>query len=1021
MIGRELGHYRIRDEISRGGMGVVYRALDVKLNREVALKVLPADLVSDAERKRRFIHEAQAASALEHPNIAVIHGIDEVEGVTYIAMELIRGEKLRDLMGRGRLAPARVLDLAVEIAEALARAHEKGIVHRDLKPANVMVTEEGHAKVIDFGLAKLIEPLAPGDESGATRTRQETDPGLVMGTAAYMSPEQARGLKLDHRSDIFSFGVLLHEFLSAEPPFKGETNVDLMYAITRLPAPPLGASVPADVQPELQRILDKCLEKDPNERYQGMRDLVVDLRAARRKLESASYARATVREGSGSGPVIPAGPTPPSGQAALPPSGATAPVAAAASSGAMAALPRRIWPWAAGLAALVIVTGAFWLMRRPSLKTPTNGKPRIAVLYFENNTGDASLDWLRTGLADMLVTDLSQSPDVRVLGTDRLYQILKEMKKLDERTVSAETVAAVAERAEVDSVVLGSFVKAGETIRVSIKLQDAKSGDILAAEKVDAAGQDKLFEGVDELTGRIKSRFGSTTTTDSARDRELKDITTSVPEAYRQYAEAIALHNQFKEEEARPLFEKAIALDPTFAMAIAKLAVVQGNLGLVKERKELVERALSLKDRLSERERLYVEGYAYNSHPRTLQKAAEAYEAAATKYDDASSIHNLANTVYPPLERFKEAVPWAEINLRRRDYDAFAVFAVVDAYANVNRFDKALEVARECVQKRPESADAHASLGWALINLDRRDEGLESLRRALQLAPSRQDLISDTWIALVLFDRFAEAREVVRPLLDNSDPLKRSQGQSLLAHLAVYDGRSKEAAELFAKATEGAPAERRAFAANDGARVLLLARNEPGPALLRAEMARREGGDRPVAQDALYWRSLSEAALGRHDEAAKTAELLRQETADWPAPFAKRRLLRLDAVLAAARGDHEGALAKLAAVEKLLPPLERPGFQGGEFALVRYDLASSYLALGRDAEAARYFDLVTKAGQPRVFYPMLYVRSFYILGQLAEKRGDREAARTHYTRFLSYWKDGDIDRERVAEAVSKTR
>lgn len=512
-----------------------------------------------------------------------------------------------------------------------------------------------------------------------------------------------------------------------------------------------------------------------------------------------------------------------------------------------------------------------------------------------------------------------------------------------------------------------------------------------------------------------------TTTADSARDRELKDITTAVPEAYRHYAEGIALHNDFKEEEARPLFEKAVALDPSFAMAIAKLAVVQGNLGRLNERMELMQRALALRDRLTERERLYVEGSHYSNHPKTMLKAAEAFEAAATKYDDVSAIHNLANIVYPPLERFKEAVPWAELNLRRREYDAFAVFAVVDAYAKVNRFDKAYEVARECVQRRPDSPDAHNSLGLALFDLDRREEGLASLRRSLELSPTRQDLIIDMWMALVLADRHAEAREVVRLLLDSSDPVRRSNGQSLLGHLAGYQGRSKESVDLFMKATEGAPPQRRATAGSDAARVLLLARNEPRPALLRAQMARREAGELPLAQEALYWQGRSQAALGRNDEAAKAAAQLRQETADWPVPSAGRRVLRLQADMAAARGDHEAAVRQYAEAEKLLPPVERPRGPGaGEFALVRYDLGTAHLALGHDAEAARYFGLVTKTGQPRVFYPMLYVRSFYFLGELAEKRGDREAARGHYARFLSYWKDGDLDRDRVAEALAKT-
>ena len=213
MVGRTLSHYKILDEISRGGMGIVYRAVDTKLNREVALKVLPADLISDPERKRRFLQEAHAAASLEHPHIASIYEVDEADGVTFMVMELIGGDKLKDVIEREKLSLARVLDLSVEVAEGLARAHDKGIVHRDLKPANIMLTEDGHAKIIDFGLAKLVEPLQGSGEEAQTAFRRETDPGIVMGTVSYMSPEQARGSKVDHRSDIFTFGIVLYEML----------------------------------------------------------------------------------------------------------------------------------------------------------------------------------------------------------------------------------------------------------------------------------------------------------------------------------------------------------------------------------------------------------------------------------------------------------------------------------------------------------------------------------------------------------------------------------------------------------------------------------------------------------------------------------------------------------------------------------------------------------------------------------------------------------------------------------------
>jgi tetratricopeptide (TPR) repeat protein/predicted Ser/Thr protein kinase len=1022
VIGRELGPYRIREEISRGGMGVVYKALDIRLNREVAVKVLPPDLLTDPERKRRFIQEAQAASALEHPHVAVIHLIDEIDGITFIAMEFIRGEKLRDLMARHRLSPTRALDLAVEIAEGLARAHDKGIVHRDLKPANVMLTEDGHAKIIDFGLAKLLEPLTGNEASSVTRTRRETDPGLVLGTAAYMSPEQARGLEVDHRSDVFSFGVVLHEMLAGEPPFKGENSVDLLYAVSRQPAPALGSTLPLDVLPDLQRIVDKCLAKDPDDRYQGMRDLIVDLRAARRKLESASFTREPMREGSGATSALagPGGLTPPSGQPALPPSGPAFPVSASTAATTTAGVARwkRAAPWAAGLVVLALVGSGYWLTRRPASRGASGGKPRIAVLYFENNTGDPSLDWLRTGLADMLVTDLSQSPDVRVLGTDRLYQILKDMKRLDERIVSFETVSAVATRGEVDTVVLGSFVKAGDTIRVSIKLQDAKSGDILAAERVDAAGQEKLFAGVDELTGRIKARFAAPTTA-SFLDRELADVTTASPEAYRHYVEALLLHNEWKEEEARPLLQKAVVLDPAFAMAIAKLAMVEGNLGHSKERDELTKRALDLKDHLTERERLYVEGNYFTNHPRDFDKAARAYEAAATKYDDVSSIHNLANVVYPQLERFAEAVPWAEINLRRRDFDAFAIEAAVNAYNNVNRFDRALEVAQEAARRQPGNSAAHMALGNTLFDQGRGEEGIASMRRARELSPSVW-VGTDLAALLILSDRWDEARDVLRPVVSSPDPALRSAGQSMLALMAAHQGRSQEAVALLEKASEG-PREWGARAMLGAARLRLRGRNEAAPALRHAEAAHRAAGDDPESVRALFWMARSQLALGRREDAERTAAQLRRDTEAWAVPWASRMVLALQAGLTAAGGDRQAALRQYQDLEKRLPNLERPWRFAAEIPSVHYELAAAHLVLGNDAEATRYFDLVLKTGQARLSVPELYVRSFYFLGQLAEKRGDAAAARKHYERFLFYWKDGDLDRDRVAEALRKTR
>jgi len=284
MIGKTLSHYRVLEEIGRGGVGVVYRALDTTLGREVALKILGPDAVRDPEQERRLGQEARAAASLAHPAVSVVYEIDEADGATFIAMELVRGRPLSAVVAGTPIEPGRALDLAIEVVEGLVEAHSRGVVHRDLKPKNVMLTESGHAKIIDFGLAKLLRPRPPFESGADTPPWGDTDPGRILGTAAYMSPEQVRGGEVDARSDLFAFGALLYEMLSGEPAFRRETGVETLHAVLKEPAPrvreaPLGAAGPV-----LQRVLDRCLAKAPDDRYASATELVGDLQEARRRL-----------------------------------------------------------------------------------------------------------------------------------------------------------------------------------------------------------------------------------------------------------------------------------------------------------------------------------------------------------------------------------------------------------------------------------------------------------------------------------------------------------------------------------------------------------------------------------------------------------------------------------------------------------------------------------------------------------------------------------------------------------------
>jgi two-component system LytT family response regulator len=294
MIGRKLAQYKILDELGRGGMGVVYRALDTTLRREVALKVLGSVSGTDAEAKERLRKEARAAASVTHPAVSVVYEIDEAEGATFIAMELVRGEPLAARLSSAPLEPGEALELAAEVAEGLAEAHTQGFVHRDLKPKNVMLTESGHAKIIDFGLAKLVRPRPPVDSGSDTPSWGDTDPGRLVGSAAYMSPEQVRGAEVDARSDIFAFGALLYEMLRREPAFRRETGVETLHAVLKEPAPRLAAEGLGSAAPVLQRVLDLCLAKAPEDRYPSASALLGDLREARRRLEAPEPAPASV-------------------------------------------------------------------------------------------------------------------------------------------------------------------------------------------------------------------------------------------------------------------------------------------------------------------------------------------------------------------------------------------------------------------------------------------------------------------------------------------------------------------------------------------------------------------------------------------------------------------------------------------------------------------------------------------------------------------------------------------------------
>jgi tetratricopeptide (TPR) repeat protein/TolB-like protein len=1013
LIGRTVSRYQVLAEISRGGMGVVYRALDVTLNREVALKVLPPELVANADRRERFIQEARAASALEHPHIAVIHEIAEADGVSFIAMELVRGDKLSELTIRGPVPPARALEIAGEVAEGLARAHDKNIVHRDLKPANVMLTEDGHAKIIDFGLAKLVDALS-GDSAGVTMVKAGTDPGMVMGTVSYMSPEQARGGKVDHRSDIFSFGILLYELLTGRAPFRGDTSVDTMHAILHTPVPPLpplGPAVTPEAASDIQRVLEKCLAKDPADRYQGMRDVVVDLRAARRRLESSGTSAVK------------------STSVAVTPEGFT-----------------RVRGYALAAAVVLVAGLALWAYWRPrpaaSASVRSGDKPTVAVLYFENNTGNPQLDWLRTGLTDMLVTDLSQSTEVEVMPTDQLVQILSELRRQDDRAISLDTVQEVARRGGVKTVILGSYVKAGDTIRINLKMQDPFTGKLLTSERVEAANESNLFPTVDDLTKRLKARFlhvsadptqallktpATVAAVDSsAVDRDLKDVTTSSIEAYRYYAEGVNLHERGHEFEAIPLLDKAVQIDPDFALALTKLSLIHNNLGHTQLAEEYGKRAVEHTGRLPGRERYYVEGAYYSRHLDTIGKGIESYKRELELYPDNVSSRNNLGLIYLDMERYAEAIAEFE-ELRRRHMPFTGTYGLLAAaYTATGAVDKGIDVLQEFLRANPDSIAAISALGSTFMDANRMDEADASFRRAAALDPSDARPEYGRRAIAVFGEKWSEAEAADRKLAQSADTTIRLVGNVNLAVDAAYRGRMSAALSQFEQTarTAGTRGSNGTAWVHNIIASALVETDRPAPALAEAQRGLADAHDGNAIFGSLFLIARAQALLNRPQDAVKTRDELARLANLLPSESEKRRVIALNGTMALDGGDVQSAIADLSRAEAMLPPIyaDRRLFAGliiPQQIWIWYGLGSAHLRAGNLAEAEKRFAKIIDSRRTRLNTPIEFVRSLFFIGQINERRGDRAKANEYYRKFLQYWGEGDIDRDRVAEARSK--